>query len=578
MFDIIIRGGTLVDGTGAAAYKADLGIRNGVIAAIGSDLGPATREIDASGQLVTPGFVDMHTHYDGQATWDPHLTPSGWHGVTTVVMGNCGVGFAPCRAEDRDWLINVMEGVEDIPGAALSEGISWEWETFPEYMDALERREYALDLAVQVPHSAVRGYVMGRNSSEQDAASADQIAQMKGIVHEALEAGALGFTTSRTPLHRTAEGVFVAGTFAEVQELEGICEALGEVGHGVFEVADEHMDVPKDLSWLEGIAQSTGRPVVFNLSQTDFASDLWKKGLDGVRDAGERGVPLFAQAAGRAIGILMTWRGTAHPFALHPTWKRLSELPWEEALVELKKPETRAALLSEQPADPTLFEAYITQSYGKMYALGACHYEPDPSESVAATAAARGVSPAEVAYEWMMEDEGTGFIYFPLFNYSDGALDVLHEMHSEPRIKMGLSDGGAHCGAICDGGMPTFMLTFWTRDRTRGERLSVEYIVKRQTQDTAAFYGLHDRGVLKVGYRADVNVIDYERLALRKPVMAHDLPAGGRRLVQRADGYTATIVAGQVTMWQGEPTGVLPGRLVRGEQHAPSSLESVAAK
>ncbi|TNE87610.1 MAG: D-aminoacylase [Deltaproteobacteria bacterium] len=575
MYDVVIRGGTVVDGTGSKPFLADVAIVGDRIVAVGSDLGPAEREIDATGQMVTPGFVDMHTHYDGQVTWDPHLTPSGWHGVTTVVMGNCGVGFAPCRKEDRPWLINVMEGVEDIPGSALAEGIQWDWETFPEYMDALEKHEHALDFAVQVPHSAVRGYVMGLHDSENEQASEAQIAEMKAIVKESLEAGALGFSTSRTPLHRTAEGVFVAGTFAEIRELKGICEALSETGKGIFEVADEHMDVPKDLSWLEEIAVDTGRPVVFNLSQTDFASELWKKGLEGVNAAAERGVPLYAQSAGRAIGILMCWRGTAHPFALTPTWKRLSELPWEEALAALKTDAVREAILSEKPENPTLFEAYVTQSFQKMFPLGECNYEPTPEESVAAVAKATGRDPKAIAYDILMEEDGTGFIYFPLFNFSDGNLDLLHELHSNPNIKMGLSDGGAHCGAICDGGMPTFMLTFWSRDRKRGT-LPVEHIVRRQTKDTAEFYGLFDRGVLKPGYRADVNVIDYDNLRLRKPVMAYDLPAGGRRLIQAAEGYTATFVAGQLTMWKGEATGAMPGKLIRGEQAAPA--EAVAAK
>lgn len=575
MYDVVIRGGTVVDGSGAPAFVADVAFKDGLVAAVGTDLGPGAEEHDATGKLVTPGFVDMHTHYDGQVTWDPHLTPSGWHGVTTVVMGNCGVGFAPCRKEDRKWLINVMEGVEDIPGSALSEGIQWDWETFPEYMDALEKKPYALDIAVQVPHSAVRGYVMGLHASENDQASEAQLQEMKAIVKESLQAGALGFSSSRTPLHKTAEGVFVAGTFAEVRELEVICEALGETGTGVFELADEHSTVPSDLGWLEGIAVNTGRPVVFNLSQFDFASEMWKQGLAGVKSAAERGVPLYAQAAGRAIGVLMTWRGTAHPFALMPTWKRLAELPWEDALAELKKPETRAALLAEEPENPSVFEHYITQSFGKMFPLGDCNYEPTADESVAALAKASGADPKAIAYDILMQDDGTGFLYFPLFNYADGNLDLLHELHSTPQVKMGLSDGGAHCGAICDGGMPTFMLTWWARDRERGT-LPLEHIVRRQTSDTAQFYGLNDRGLLKPGYRADLNIIDFDNLRLRKPFLAHDLPAGGRRLIQRADGYVATFVAGQLTVKQGEPTGALPGKLLRGEQAEPQ--EVAAAK
>ncbi|MFT6147201.1 MAG: N-acyl-D-aspartate/D-glutamate deacylase [Myxococcota bacterium] len=573
MFDVVIRGGTIVDGTGEPAFIGDVAFVGGVIAAVGPNLAPGKTEVDATGKMVTPGFVDMHTHYDGQVTWDAHFTPSGWHGVTTVVMGNCGVGFAPCRVEDRDWLINVMEGVEDIPGSALSEGIKWDWETFPEYMDAIDKHPHSIDFAVQVPHSALRGYVMGTHESETEQATDAQVGEMKQHLRDSLDAGALGFTTSRTALHRTAEGVFVAGTFAEVSELKGITEALGEANTGVFELADEHMAVPRDLSWLEDIASSTGRPVVFNLSQTDFASDVWEQGLEGIESAAKRGVPVFAQSAGRAIGILMTWRGTAHPFLLTNTWKRLAELPWEEALVSLKTAETRAALLVEEPEDPTVFEAYITQSWNKMFPLGECNYEPAPELSIAAQAKALGKSPREIAYDMMMDEDGTGFIYFPLFNYSDGNLDLLHRMHTHPQVRMGLSDGGAHCGAICDGGMPTFMLTFWARDRTRGPKLGVEYIIKRQTQETAAFYGLNDRGLLKPGYRADLNIIDYDNLRLGKPKMAFDLPAGGRRLIQRATGYVATFVAGQQTMSNGVPTGVMPGRLVRGEQGMPAAAK-----
>ncbi|MFT4624637.1 MAG: N-acyl-D-amino-acid deacylase, partial [Myxococcota bacterium] len=450
MHDLVIRGGTVIDGTGAPGRRADVAIDGDRIVAVGTVPGSGRREIDATGRIVTPGWVDMHTHYDGQVSWDPHLTPSGWHGVTTVVMGNCGVGFAPCRVEDRDWLINVMEGVEDIPGSALAEGINWDWQTFPEYMDAIERLPHSLDFAAQVPHSAVRGYVMGRKASEEEnEASAEQIAEMKAIVKESLEAGALGFSTSRTTLHKTAEGVFVAGTFAERGELIGIAEALGETGSGVFELADEHVMVPQDVEWLEQIATSTGRPVIFNLSQTDFAPELWKEGIAKLEAAVERGAPLWAQAAGRAIGIVMSWRTTAHPFALHPEWQKLSLLPWHEHLAALRNPAVRARILADTPEERGVFEAYVTQTFNKMYPLEA-GYEPSADQSVAALAAARGLTPQEVAYDAMLADNGEAALYFPLFNYTDGNLDLLHTMHTHPRVLMGLSDGGAHCGAICD--------------------------------------------------------------------------------------------------------------------------------
>ncbi|MFK7928347.1 MAG: amidohydrolase family protein [Myxococcota bacterium] len=569
MFDVVLEGGSVIDGTGAPARRADVGIIGDRIAAVGLDLGPARKTLDCKGLLVTPGWVDMHTHYDGQVTWDPHCTPSGWHGVTTVVFGNCGVGFAPCRAEDRDWLINVMEGVEDIPGAALNEGIQWTWETFPEFLDALDALPLALDIGAQIPHSAVRGYVMGRKASEDAAASDDEIAQMKAIVAEGLEAGALGFTTSRTSLHKTAEGVHVAGTFAEEREINGICEALGETGKGLFQLADEHLKVPQDMAWLRKIAEDTGRPVCVNLSQTDFMPKLWEGVLPVLDQARADGVPLYAQAAGRAIGILMCWRGTAHPFALHPTWKALSQRPWDEIVAALGTPEVRQALLSEAPDEGNVFEQYVTQFFHKMFPVDA-GYEPSADQSIAAVAKTQGRTPLEVAYELMCADDCAGFLYFPLFNYSDNALDVLHQMHTHPQIRMGLSDGGAHCGAICDGGMPTFMITHWTRDRARGERLPLPWMVHRQTQQTARFYGLMDRGVVAEGYLADLNVIDYEALSIGMPKMVFDLPAGGRRLIQRAEGYRYTLKRGQITMVDGEATGALPGALVRGEQSGPA--------
>jgi N-acyl-D-aspartate/D-glutamate deacylase len=480
------------------------------------------------------------------------------------------VGFAPCRTEDRNWLINVMEGVEDIPGAALHEGIRWDWESFPEYLNALERLPLALDVGAQVPHAALRGFVLGTQASEQQRATPGQIADMRALLAEALRAGALGFSTSRTSLHKTAEGAYVAGTFAERDELFGVCEALRDTGTGVFQVADEHLRVPQDIAWLEKLANHIRRPVCVNLSQTDFSPKTWEKGLAELLAARERGAPLFAQAAGRAIGIVMGWRGTAHPFALHPTWKRFAARPWPEVVGALRDPEVKARMLAEKPEGGNVFEQYVTQLFAKMYPLDA-GYEPAPDQSLAALARARGQDPRELAYELLMNGgDGEGFLYFPLFNYSDGDLEVLRRLHTSPGVLMGLSDGGAHCGAICDAGMPTFMITHWTRDRSRGPRLPLERMVQRQTADTARFFGLHDRGVLAPGFRADVNVIDYDRLGFERPEMVWDLPAGGRRLVQRARGYLATLKSGRVIAEHGEWTGDLPGRLVRGEQAAPT--------
>jgi N-acyl-D-aspartate/D-glutamate deacylase len=568
MHDRVLRGGRVIDGTGAAGRTADVAIDNGRITLVGR-AGPGREEIDCDGLIVTPGFVDPHTHYDGQATWDPDVTPSGWHGVTTVVMGNCGVGFAPARKADRDWIVQVMEGVEDIPGSALHEGIRWGWETFPEYLDALERLPRSLDIGAQVPHAAVRAWVMGARAAEDEPATAADIAAMRALVAEGLRAGALGFTTSRTSLHKTKEGKFVAGTFSEVEELEGICAALGEVGHGVFGCADEHVMLPSDLPWLRGIAARTQRPVIANLSQSDFAPEVYREVVAGLESAAADGVPLYAQVAGRAIGILMHWRGTAHPFALHPTWKALAARPWEEAKAALRDPAVRAKLIAEAPEEAGMFEFYVTRTFEKMYPFhDASDYEPDPSTSVAAVAARTGRAPLEVAYDALMENDADGWLYFPIFNYSHGSLDLLHSLHQHPRTLFGLSDGGAHCGAICDGGMPTFMLTHWARDRSRGDRLPLEHVIRRQTRDTAWMYGLRDRGVLAPGMRADINVIDLDRLAVLPPTMAWDLPAGGRRLIQRAQGYRATLLAGALVREFDEATGIRPGKVIRGPQAA----------
>lgn len=567
MHDLVLRGGTLVDGTGAPARTADVAVDGSTITAVGQ-VGPGRREIDCSGLLVTPGFVDMHTHYDGQVTWDPWLTPSGWHGCTTVILGNCGVGFAPVRPADRDWLIQVMEGVEDIPGSALSEGIRWEWETFPEYLDALERLPLAIDVGTQIPHAALRAWVMGNRPSEADQANPEQVERMAELVQEALQAGALGFSTSRTSLHRSAEGVFVSGTFAAIDELKGIARGMKAAGHGVFEIADEHLMVPQDLGWMREIAGITGNPVVFNLSQTDFGPDVWKKGLLGLEQAAADGVPLFAQVAGRAIGILMSFRLTAHPFVALPSFEAMRHLPWPEQRARLADPSFRERLLSEKPRELNVFEMFITQSFDKMFRFDDESYEPGPESSIAALAKAAGRDPKALAYDALMERDGDGMLYFPLFNYTAKNLDILHALHQHPRTRMGLSDGGAHCGAICDGGMPTYMLTHWVRDRSRG-KLPLEHVVRRQTSETAAFYGLRDRGVVAPGFKADLNVIDLQNLRLHRPEIVTDLPAGGRRLIQRASGYRATVCSGAVIAEHGVPTGPLPGTVIRGPQPAP---------
>ncbi len=577
MHDLVIRGGNVIDGTGAPARTADVAIEAGTIVSVGTNVGRGTREIDARGLLVTPGFVDFHTHYDGQVSWDSFLTPSSLHGCTTVVMGNCGVGFAPAAPDRHDWLIALMEGVEDIPGAALSEGITWGWESFPEYLDVIGASPHVIDFGTQIPHGALRAYVMGDRGANNEAATPADIHAMYGIVKEALEAGALGFSTSRTLLHKSIDGVPVPGTYAARDELFGIGQALRDTARGVFGLAIEHLQVPKEMGWLEELAVETGRPVLFNFSQTDFKPKLYLKLLEMLDDARAKGVPLYGQCAGRAIGIMMNWEITAHPFARHPSFMALAGLDREARLATLRDPEFRRMLLDEKPVFENPFEALIAKGWGKMFITNPeMDYEPSPDKSLKAIAKATGKRPQELAYDAMLADDGRGFLYFPLFNYAGGDLDCLHTMHQHPHTRMGLSDGGAHCGAVCDGGMPTFMLTHWTRDRVRGDKLPLEYIIQRQTSQSAHTYGLYDRGILAPGMKADVNVIDYDRLTLQRPEVVYDLPAGGRRLLQRASGYRYTVCSGSVIREDDEFTGALPGQLVRGTQAAPTRKAAAA--
>ena len=572
MHDLVLRGGTLVDGTGAPARTGDLAIDGDRIAQVGGNAGPGRREVDASGCLVTPGWVDVHTHYDGQVTWDPYLTPSSWHGVTTVVMGNCGVGFAPARPDRRTWLIGLMEGVEDIPGTALAEGIDWQWESFPEYLDALERMPRAIDVGAQVPHGAVRTYVMGERGAKNEPATPDDVAAMARIVHEALAAGALGFSTSRTLLHRAVDGEPVPGTFANEQELLGIGRALGAAGHGVFELASDLAPETREFAWMEALSAETGRPVTFACLQNDLDPVQWRRSLAAVDAAARRGARVVPQVAGRPTGLLLGLQSSFHPFADHPTYRReLAALPLAERVRRMREPEMRARLLAERPASPLPIVQYIASSLHKLFPLGdPPDYEPGPEKSVRALAERTGRSPQEVAYDLLLAREGRELLYFPLLNYANGDFEPIREMLLHPRAVIGLSDGGAHCGIICDASMPTFLLTHWVRDRRRGARLPLEHVVRMQTADTAALFGLADRGRLEVGLRADVNVIDFENLRIDPPEMVYDLPAGSRRLVQRGHGYRMTIQGGEPIFEDGEPTGALPGRLIRGPQARPA--------
>ncbi len=573
MHDLVIRGGTVVDGTGQAPRRADVAIDGDRIVAVGDDVGSGRREIDARGQIVAPGWVDIHTHYDGQVTWDTHLTPSGWNGVTTVVMGNCGVGFAPVRPGQQEFLIQLMEGVEDIPGTALAEGITWDWETFPEYLDAVDKMSRAIDVGAQVPHGAVRAYVMGERGAKNEESSADDIESMAQIVKEALQAGALGFSTSRTVLHRAKDGELVPGTSASEDELLGIGRVLGEVGHGVFQVASDLLPEENELAWMKKLSRETGQPVSFACLQNSIVPDQWKRLLKACEEDAEQGGRITPQVAQRPAGLLLGFESTVHPFVFFTGYQAIAGLPIAERLERLADPAVRASIL----ADPPDFSSYsgvvalVANGFDMHFPLGdPPDYEPPAEKSIASIAKREGRDPHEVAYDIMLERGGKGLIYLPMLGYTRGSLDEMREMMVHPLSVFGLSDGGAHCGVICDASVPTFLLTHWVRDRTRGERIPIEEVVAKQTQRTASFFGMDDRGVLAPGMKADVNVIDLDGLRIHSPEMVYDLPAQGRRLIQKVDGYRYTICSGQVIYEDGKPTGALPGKLVRGHQPAPT--------
>lgn len=574
MIDLRIDDALLVDGTGAPPRPADVHVDGGRIVGVeppGRDRPAARRALAADGRLVTPGFVDVHTHYDAQVTWDPYVTPSSWHGVTTVVMGNCGVGFAPAAPDRHKWLIDLMEGVEDIPGSALAEGIEWEWVTFPEYLDALERRPRVLDVGTQIAHGPLRAFVMGERGAANEPATDEDRTAMAALVREALAAGALGFSTSRTPIHRSKQGELVPGTTADAAELLAIADAMAAVGHGVFQFAPDHARLPIDeWPWMRELAARTGRTVSVNLNQPDSDPDVWRTVLELLEEAHRDGLPIVAQVAGRSIGILYCLHGSVHPLLFHPAYAEVAHLPMPERLAALADPERRRRLVEEVPDDGGLFEKVVLSKLDRMWLVEGpdIDYEPAPEASVAAEAARRGVRPMALLVDQLTSAEGHGMVYAPFFNYAYGDLSMTYEVTRHPHTRMGLSDAGAHCGAICDGGTPTFMLTHWVRDRTRGPRLPLELVVHRQTRQTAELYGLLDRGAVVPGLRADLNVVDLDELGFEVPRMAFDLPAGGRRLVQRGRGYHATFVAGVQTVADDEHTGELPGRLIRGPQPA----------
>jgi N-acyl-D-aspartate/D-glutamate deacylase len=564
--DLVIRGGTLADGTGNDLYEADVAIKDGRIAEVGKVAAKGREEIDARGKLVTPGFVDVHTHYDGQVTWSHDITPSSQNGVTTAIMGNCGVGFAPCRPADHQRLIQLMEGVEDIPEPVLEAGIPWQWESFPDYMDWLSKRNFDMDIGAQLPHAALRVYVMGERGARRDPATAEDNRAMASLAGDAVLSGALGFSTSRTLNHRTSTGDYTPTLKAGEDELTAIARAMHGAGRSVLQFVLDLSTLHEDLPMMLRVADSTKCPISFSVTQNDKAPERWRQTLGQINEAAARGLSITAQIPVRPVGLLLGLELSRNPFQTHPSYRAIAHLPLAERVARLRQPDVRAAILSESATatdDPLFFEP----NYDKMYLLGdPPDYEQPPEKTLGAQARARGCKPEELAYDAMLSDDGRGMLYVPFLNYSDGNLNATYEMLRDPRSVPGLSDGGAHCGIICDASFPTYLLTHWTRDRRRGDKLSVPFVIAAQSRKTALSVGLADRGLLAPGYKADVNVIDYDRLHLHPPKVHYDLPVGGRRLMQEVDGYDATIVAGQVTRRGGVATGARPGRLIRGAQ------------
>ncbi len=563
MYDTIIRNGTIIDGTGEARYVADIAIKDGQVASIGEISETAANEIDATGKLVTPGWVDVHTHYDGQATWDPLLAPSSWHGVTTVVMGNCGVGFAPVKPQDRDFLIELMEGVEDIPGAALSEGIDWQWESFPEYLDALEAIPRAIDVATQVPHGAIRAYVMGERCNTDYAPTADEVRRMADLVREGVAAGALGFSSSKTLLHKDVHGEYMPGTFSGNEEMLALGLGMKGMPNAVFELVSDHLGDDNEWAWVTDFQQQTGLTVT--LIATTAPAYENNKMYNLAEQARLEGREIRPQAAGRPTGVLHGLQSSFHAFVGHPTWREeLASLDHEALLVQLRNPAMKAKLLSEKSVIKGGLMQDLPSLMGQVFPLGENpNYEPRPEDSVAGIAKARGQDVLEVMYDMLVAGEGKELFYQPLGGYQSFSLDYQKKLLEHPNVLFGLSDGGAHCGVIADAGMPTFIMTHWGRDRTRGDKMSLEFIVKSLTSSTADAFGMHDRGRLVEGKIADINIIDFDALRLHRPEAVFDLPAGGRRLVQRAEGYEVTIKAGEVIFNEGVHSGALPGKLVR---------------
>jgi len=567
MHDLIIKGGTLIDGTGAASITSDVAIKDGCIVDIGKITSKANRAINADGLFVTPGWVDIHTHYDGQVSWDPYLSPSSWHGVTTAVMGNCGVGFAPAHVHQREWMMELMEGVEDIPGAVLAEGVKWEWETFPQYMDAMSRKPRIMNVGAQIPHGALRVFVMGERGANREAATLDDMKIMAAIAKEAIAAGALGFTSSRTIVHRTKRGAAVPSLGVDGQELIEIATAIGETGKGVLQLISDWDDLDAEFNMIRDVTQASGWPMSYTLLQHDFLPERWREVLRRTEIARGEGLDIKAQVACRGIGMIHGLECSMQPFFMTPSYQKIAHLSLAKRVRELQNPELKKRMLMESmnATDNRRLES-ITQHFHKYFPIyDRANYEPLAEESIAGIAAGIGLSAVEVAFDMMLQDESRQKFYFPLYNYTENNLDVVHAMLTHPATLLGLGDAGAHCGYICDASYPTYLIKHWARDRTRGPKLPIEFLVHAQTQRNVRALGMFDRGALVLGMKADINIIDYEKLDLSNPKMVNDLPAGGRRLIQKASGYVSTMVNGQVVMEHGEPTGQLPGQLIRSE-------------
>jgi len=568
MHDTVIRGATIVDGTGKPGFTGDVALEGDKIAQVGGKAGPGKREIQADGLMVTPGWVDAHTHYDGQATWDSELAPSSWHGVTTILFGNCGVGFAPVKKRDHSALIGLMESIEEIPGVVLDEGLKWNWETFPEYLNALEQRARTIDIGAQIAHHPLRVYVMGDRAINREAANADDIAEMRDAVRAGLEAGAFGFTTSRTNSHKTPTGEMVPSRYSEVDELVGIGQAFKNLGYGAYGVNSDFEHEAEELEWMTKVAKDTGRPVWFLLTDRPNDPERWQRLMSGVHTARKQGAMVTAQIAGRPVGVMLGVDTNLNPFSIRPSWQDLLKLPPEQRLARMQDPAFRAKLLGEEHSPELLkrlsqFRQYITTSWDRMFPMGSPpNYEPHPDESIGAMSKRSNRTPEEIAYDYLAGGADK-FLYFPIVGYNGGNHEVIRAMLSDETTILGLSDGGAHCSSIVDASVPSWMLIHWARDRTRGAKFSVENLVKRQTSETARFFGLNDRGVLAAGMKADLNVFNFDGLRLHAPEVAYDLPKGGRRLLQRVDGYHHTFVSGTETWQNGQHTGALPGRLVR---------------